>query len=113
MSGRTLILVLCLSVPPAHSGVWTVIGAGNATCSHWNEAGKEQRREILSWMTGFSSAENLSRAAEGRPELRIEYLTYDYLVAEIERVCSVNENAEEHMSGVLFGVLARLPSQPQ
>jgi hypothetical protein len=61
-------------------------------------------------MAGFSSAENLNRASEGRPELRLELLTYDYLRYEIDSTCSISKNKDETMSGLLLGILLAFPT---
>jgi len=85
-----------------------VVGAGNATCAHWSAGTPGQQKEILSWMTGFASAVNLNRASENAPEYRLEYLTYDYLRHQIDGACAIADKPQS-MSGILFGVLSKLP----
>lgn len=112
MAIRSAVAFLALSFSAAaYPGDWVVVGAGNATCTHWNAGRKEQQTEVLSWMAGFSSAVNLDRASEGKPEYRLEYLTYDYLRAEVNAVCSDTKNKGQSMSSILFTVLQKLPVQ--
>jgi len=103
------LLALLAFGPYAVASDWQVVGAGNATCEHWNRMSPEGKNEVLSWMAGFSSAMNLSRAAEGRPEYRMKLLTYDYLRIEIGATCSLAKNNSEAMSGILFKILQKFP----
>lgn len=94
----------------AGAAEWGTIGAGNATCEHWNRANANTKIEILSWMAGYASAENLDRASEGRPEFRLELLTYDYLRNEIQATCSNARNKNEGMLGILLKILVNFPT---
>src|SRR4030065_128142 len=116
MKTKTAISLLSLLVSlavgsPAFSSDWQVVGAGNATCEPWNRCTPELKKEILSWMAGFSSAMNLDRAAEGRPEYRMKLLTYDYFRIEIDADCSLPKNNNEAMSSVLFKILQKFPME--
>lgn len=109
MISRALFIVLTLVfVVPATTGEWMMVGAGNATCAHWSTGTPGQKIEILSWMAGFASAENLDRTSENAPEYRLEYLTYDYLRHQIDSACAT-AGKPQSMSGILFGVLQKLP----
>ena len=99
-----------LFVCSANAAEWATIGAGNATCENWNRATANTKTEILSWMAGFSSAENLHLATEGRPEFRLELLTYDYLRHEIDSTRSDSKSKNERMSSILFRLLAKFPT---
>ena len=103
-------LVLTSYICCANAAEWQVIGAGNAKCEHWMQANTTNKTEVLSWMAGFSSAVNIERASEGRPELRLEFLTYDYLRQEIDSTCLKPNNKDERMYSILFKVLDRLPT---
>ena len=88
---------------------WTVAGAGNSTCSNWQAAGPTQQGEILSWMTGFASAVNVSNASRGLPQMKLGRLTNVYLRAEITSTCAVRGNAKVPMVTVIFRILKDLP----
>ncbi|WP_157606793.1 hypothetical protein [Sedimenticola selenatireducens] len=93
------------------SAEWAVIGAGNATCENWVGANQNKKAEILSWMTGFSSAQNLNFVSENQPGYRLELLTYDYLTNTINDTCTKSESSNESMSGILFQVLTDFPRE--
>lgn len=109
MISRALFMLLTFTfVAPATASEWMVVGAGNATCSHWNNGTPGQKTEILSWMAGFASAENLDRASKNVPEYHLEYLTYEYLRNQIDSACTISDKPKS-MSSILFGVLSKLP----
>ena len=95
---------------PVLSADWAVIGAGNATCAQWKQDDRMQQAEIISWMAGFASSENLTRASEGRPEFRIEFLTPDYLRNRISETCSSESSNSQSMISIMFAVLINLPA---
>ncbi len=92
---------------------WTVIGAGNLTCKEWRTSGPGAQTEILSWMTGFISAVNISNASHGVGEFPLQVLTYDYLRHEVTLKCSGDNSANEDMVVVVFKVLKDLPIKRQ
>ena len=102
------IIILCLVAMNA-SANWAVIGAGNATCKNWNGANQGTKTEIVSWMAGFTSAQNLNIASENQPEYRLELLTYEYLTNSINSICMKQEKSNESMLGVLFAILKDFP----
>lgn len=104
------IIVGVFVVLPA-SADWGVVGAGNATCSHWNPADQHKKKEILSWMAGFSSAVNLDFASTKQPEYKLEYFSYEFLTNKINNICSSPVNSNESMSGILFGILKDFPRE--
>lgn len=101
-----LIFLAC----PAYSAEWGVVGAGNATCEHWGRANAATKNEIVSWMQGFATSESLSRAVAGSQEFRLELLTREYLNSQINLACSSQQNKNEHMSGILIGLLTKFPT---
>jgi len=88
---------------------WAITGAGNATCKNWNLANQNTKTEVLSWMAGFSSAQNFNLASEKQPEYRLDLLTYEYLANSINSICIKPENSNESMSSILFGILKDFP----
>jgi len=96
---------------PAFSAEWGVVGAGNATCEHWGRANPTTKEVITSWMEGFATSENLSRAAVGSRELQLEFLTSEYLKVQIEAVCSASQKKNESISGIIIGILSKLPTR--
>lgn len=109
---RTLFAIaLLLLARLTFSAEWGVVGAGNATCEHWGRANPATREVITSWMQGFASSENLSRAAAGSKEFRLEVLTGEYLNAQISEVCSSSQKRNSTMSGIIIGILAKLPTR--
>ena len=108
---RLMVLATLLIPASTYSEGWGVVGAGNATCTHWSASDSAKRTEILSWMAGFASSENLGRAASGGAEFRMQLLTYEYLSREIESVCSDSKHQNSTISSILFDVLARFPVQ--
>jgi hypothetical protein len=103
-----VMILLCL-VSTGALAEWGIIGAGNATCKNWNMGNHNVKTEILSWMAGFASAQNLNFASENQPEYRLELLTYEHLTNSINGVCNKPENSQKHMSVILFGVLKDFP----
>ena len=101
-------IILCF-ISIGASADWGIIGAGNATCKNWNGANKSTKTEILSWMTGFSSALNLDFASEKQPEYRLQLLTYEYLTNSINSICIISESSQKHMSDILLGILQDFP----
>ncbi len=95
---------------PVFSADWVVIGAGNATCAHWKQDDRMQQAEIISWMTGFASSENLTRASKDEPAFRIEFLTSEYLRSEINKACSSGSVDSQSMISIILTVLLNLPS---
>ena len=96
---------------PAFSAEWGVVGAGNATCEHWGRANSATKNEIVSWMQGFATSENLSRAAAGSREFRLELLTNEYLSTEIKSACSSPQKKSDSMSGIIIGILSKFPAR--
>ena len=105
-----LFVALTLFTCSVNAAGWHTVGAGNATCEHWKQANAIQEVEVLSWMAGFSSAVNIERASEGRPEFRLELLTYDYLRQEIGSTCTNLKNKNEKMYSILFRLLTHFPT---
>lgn len=106
---NTLVIIGLLFTPAVGVAEWVTIGAGNATCEHWNRANANQETEILSWMAGFVSAENLGRASKGQQEFRLELLTYDYLRHQIDDTCSSSMNRNKRMLHILMKTLIEFP----
>ena len=86
----------------------SVVGAGNAQCSFWNNAEEPARNEIISWMMGFASALNYDFASSGQQEYNLQHLTYDYLAYEINKHCQEDKN--QTMLSILLKALNNLPS---
>lgn len=105
-----LFVALTLFGCSANAAGWQTIGAGNTTCEHWKQANAMHEVEVLSWMAGFSSAANIERASEGRPEFRLELLTYEYLRQEIGSTCTHLKNKNEKMYSILFRLLTQFPT---
>lgn len=103
------VVALLFLVQPALSAEWGVVGAGNATCEHWNRANPTTKEIITSWMKGFASSENLSRAAASSKEFGLEFLTSEYLSAQIAEACASPQKRAVSMSGIIVDILARLP----
>lgn len=101
---------LLIAALPA-SADWPIVGDGNATCSLWNPADQNKKKEILSWMAGFMSAFNLNLASTKQPELKLEYLTYEFLINKIDNICSNPTNSNKSMSRILYGILADFPRE--
>jgi hypothetical protein len=93
----------------ATSGEWQVVGPGNATCKNWVNAGVAQRNEILGWLTGFASAINLELASEGKKEMRMDLMTYEYLGRELDGRCASTSEASQSMIGLLMLLLKDFP----
>ena len=102
-------LLTCSSVVAASD--WQVIGGGNATCKEWQSGGPELKREVLGWMTGVASATNLQFASEGKKEMRMELMTYEYLQREIDTKCSDNGASSTSMIEIMLDILMRFPKQ--
>jgi hypothetical protein len=105
--GAAVLLLLLINAVEASD--WSVVGAGNATCEHWNQNSTGQQSEILSWMDGFATSENLDRAASSKPVFRMDLFNHEYLLREIASVCSSAKNANESMISILLEVLTNFP----
>lgn len=111
MMAVPLIALSSYSIARVPSGNWQVVGPGNATCNYWLKAKEVEKREILAWMAGYASAENLDLARNAKAEYRLELLTYDYMRHEIDKYCFNRKNSSESMLGVLSGILMRFPKE--
>lgn len=106
----TCLLLVTFACAVAHaSEPWTVIGAGNVTCKEWGRASPAAQNEVLSWMTGFASAVNISYASHGDSQLPLDLLTYDYFRHEITLQCSSDLNSNVTMLVVVFKVIKESP----
>ena len=85
------------------------IGAGNARCKHWNSQNASFQTEIMSWMQGFATADNLTKLTEGRPGHRLELFTKEYLRGEINRRCKAKGDPELGLFSVLLDILTNFP----
>src|SRR6266516_1268442 len=81
----------------SNAGEWSTVGAGNVTCEYWKTSDENGKIEILSWMAGFSSASNLIRVSAGRPEFRLDLMTYEYLRNEVNSACSESANRKKEI----------------
>jgi len=104
-------MVLCFMAINASASNWGMVGAGNNQCKNWNAANKSLKVEILSWMAGYSSAQNHYFASENQPEYRLKLLTYDYLTYSINSICVKKDNINESMLTILFGILKEFPRE--
>lgn len=108
---KILLAIIISFLASFASAEWAIIGAGNATCENWVGANQNMKAEVLSWMAGFSSAQNLNFVSENQPGYRLQLLTYDYLTNIINGVCTKPENSGEMMSGILFEALIAFPRE--
>lgn len=106
----TFILLATLSCAAAHSSEqWNITDAGNVTCKEWGESNLAAQNEVLSWMAGFASAVNVTYASQGRSQLPLEKLTYNYLRHEISSECFINGNSKVTMLVLIFKTLKEFP----
>ncbi len=99
---------LSLGLTCAEANTWGVVGAGNATCSHWGQMNAVHRQEVLSWMAGFATAMNVESAASGKHEYRLELLTYKYLERSTNQLCARADGGSQSMLSVLLEILQEL-----
>ncbi|MCC7260043.1 MAG: hypothetical protein IT567_03330 [Alphaproteobacteria bacterium] len=109
LSAVSLILCGTLLSSPAVAADWQIVGVGNTPCRDWNSLHSPGLKEVLAWMTGFASAENLDRSEGKRPAWKLEEMTYDYLRGQIDAVCIEPENQEKKMHTILFELLLKFP----